>query len=248
MIISLSKENSVTIKASGDDVITHDLQARLSFKSSSPTEVTYEIGGASAVEAFNAAHGMVMSFLKFGVLATLGEMLGLRISAGVYNRKGFGVLSRAVVWGILGMGINMAMIVFSKGVPQFMEYMGMADASAIINGDCCLDKLWIALAVSVAMNTIFAPVFMTFHKITDTHILDCDGSLRSLITPIPMARIITHLNWDTQWNFVFKKTIPFFWYPAHTITFLLPDEVRVLFAAILGVALGVLLAIAARMK
>ena len=59
------------------------------------------------------------------------------------------------------------------------------------------------------MNTIFAPVFMTFHKITDTHILDCDGSLRSLITPIPMARIITHLNWDTQWNFVFKKTIPF---------------------------------------
>ena len=199
-------------------------------------------------KAFNAAHGMVMSFLKFGVLATLGEMLGLRISAGVYNRKGFGVLSRAVVWGILGMGINMAMIVFSKGVPQFMEYMGMADASAIINGDCCLDKLWIALAVSVTMNTIFAPVFMTFHKITDTHILDCGGSLRSLITPIPMARIITHLNWDTQWNFVFKKTIPFFWYPAHTITFLLPDEVRVLFAAILGVALGVLLAIAARMK
>ena len=186
-------------------------------------------------KSFNAAHGMVMSFLKFGVLATLGEMLGLRISAGVYNRKGFGVLSRAVVWGILGMGINMAMIVFSKGVPQFMEYMGMADASAIINGDCCLDKLWIALAVSVAMNTIFAPVFMTFHKITDTHILDCGGSLRSLITPIPMARIITHLNWDTQWNFVFKKTIPFFWYPAHTITFLLPDEVRVLFAAILGV-------------
>ena len=51
------EENSVTIKASGDDVITHDLQARLSFKSSSPTEVTYEIGGASAVEAFNAAHG-----------------------------------------------------------------------------------------------------------------------------------------------------------------------------------------------
>ena len=64
------------------------------------------------------------------------------------------------------------------------------------------------------MNTIFAPVFMTFHKITDTHILDCGGSLRSLVTPIPMTRIITHLNWDAQWNFVFKKTIPFFWYTA----------------------------------
>ena len=49
-------------------------------------------------KSFNAAHGMVMSFVKFGILATLGEMLGLRISAGVYNRKGFGVLPRAVVW------------------------------------------------------------------------------------------------------------------------------------------------------
>ncbi len=81
-------------------------------------------------------------------------------------------------------------------------------------------------AISVTMNTIFAPVFMTFHKITDTHILDCGGSLRSIVTPIPMTRIITHLNWNSQWNFVFKKTIPFFWYPAHTITFLLPGEVQ----------------------
>lgn len=199
-------------------------------------------------KSFNAAHGMVMSFLKFGILATLGEMLGLRISAGVYNRKGFGVLPRAVVWGLLGMGINAAMIIFSKGVPQFMEYMGMTDASSIINGAFSGEKVGIAFAISVAMNTIFAPVFMTFHKITDTHILDCRGSLRSLLTPIPMTRIITHLNWDAQWNFVFKKTIPLFWYPAHTITFLLPGEMRVLFAAILGVVLGVLLAIAARMK
>ena len=126
-------------------------------------------------KSFNAAHGMIMSFVKFGVLATLGEILGLRISSGVYNRKGFGVLPRAVVWGLLGMGINMAMIVFSKGVPQFMEYMGMENASSIINGEFCLDKLWVALAISVTMNTIFAPVFMTFHKITDTHILDCGG-------------------------------------------------------------------------
>ena len=27
-------------------------------------------------KSFNAAHGMVMSFIKFGILATLGEMLG----------------------------------------------------------------------------------------------------------------------------------------------------------------------------
>lgn len=198
--------------------------------------------------SFNAEHGMVMSFVKFGVLATLGEMLGLRISAGVYNRKGFGVLPRAVVWGILGMGISAAMMIFSKGVPLFMEYMGMEGASAVIGGELCPAKVWVAFAISVTMNTVFAPVFMTFHKITDTHILDCGGSLRSMVTPIPMTRIITSLNWGAQWNFVFKKTIPFFWYPAHTVTFLLPEETRVLFAALLGVVLGVLLAVAARMK
>jgi hypothetical protein len=200
----------------------------------------------NAYKEFNAAHGMIMSFIKFAILATMGEMLGLRIRSGAYNQKGFGVVPRMVVWGIIGMAINMAMIVFSKGMPMFMEYMGMEHASTIINGEFGVNKVLIALAISLMMNTFFAPVFMTFHKITDTHILMCGGKLKSLITPVPVTKIITSMNWDVQWNFVFKKTIPLFWYPAHTITFLLPAEMRVLFAALLGVALGVLLAVAAR--
>lgn len=199
-----------------------------------------------AYKSFNASHGMVMSFIKFAILATMGEVLGLRISTGVYNRPGFGILPRMVVWGILGMGINMAMIIFSKGTPMFMEYMGMQGASDILGGDFCLNKVWVALSISIAMNSIFAPVFMTLHKITDTHIMQHKGSLKALITPIPMGETLAGLNWHAQWGFVFKKTIPLFWYPAHTITFLLPAEMRVLFAALLGIVLGVLLAIGAR--
>ncbi len=197
-------------------------------------------------KSFNASHGMIMSFVKFAILSTLGEVLGLRISAGVYNRKGFGILPRMLVWGLLGMGINMAMIVFAKGVPLFLEYMGMTNASIVINEGFSFDKILIAFAISVTMNTIFAPVFMTLHKITDTHILQCGGKMESFITPIPMAKIISELNWQVQWSFVFKKTIPLFWIPAHTITFMLPSDMRVLFAAVLGIVLGVLLAIAAR--
>lgn len=199
-------------------------------------------------QSFNAAHGMVMSFLKFAILSTLGELLGLRISTGVYYRKGFGIWPRAVVWGIFGMGINLAMIIFSNGVPVALEYVGLQGATTLMAGPLTPAKVLVAFFISVGMNGIFAPVFMTFHKITDTHILACGGSLRALATPIPMTHIMTHLNWSAQWNFVFKKTIPFFWVPAHTITFLLPSEARVLFAALLGVALGVLLAVAARMK
>ena len=196
---------------------------------------------------FNSAHGMVMSFLKFGLLSTMGEMLGCRISTGKYVGPAFGVLPRMIVWGLLGMGINMAMIIFSKGAPMFMEYMGMADAVKSFTADgFSMDKLWVALAVSVAMNTIFAPVFMTLHKITDAHIAANGGSLKALVTPIPMAERFASLNWQAQWGFVFKKTIPFFWYPAHTITFLLPAEQRVLFAALLGIALGVLLAVSTK--
>ena len=198
-------------------------------------------------KTFNAAHGMVMSFVKFALLSTLGEMLGCRISTGKYVTPVFGVLPRMVVWGFLGMGINMAMIIFSKGTPLFMEYMGFENAVQSFNSlEFSMDKLWVALAVSVAMNTIFAPVFMTFHKITDAHIAECRGSLKALVTPIPMARRFAELNWNAQWGFVFKKTIPFFWYPAHTITFLLPPEQRVLFAALLGIVLGVLLAVASK--
>jgi hypothetical protein len=116
-----------------------------------------------------------------------------------------------IVWGILGMGINMAMIIFSKGTPMFMEYMGMTNAvQSFIADEFTMNKLWVALAVSIAMNTIFAPVFMTFHKITDAHIAENGGSLKALITPIPMARRFSELNWRHNGGSYSKKQFHFF--------------------------------------
>ncbi len=198
---------------------------------------------------FNAEHPMIMAFLKFGILATLGEMLGCRISTGKYTTPTFGVVPRMVVWGLLGVVITMAMSVFAAGIPAFIKSMGGANlVTEFYTEGITFGKFVVALSISVMMNTFFAPVFMTFHKITDTHIAECGGSIKALITPIPMRRHIMNLNWDRQWSFIFKKTIPLFWYPAHTITFMLPGEYRVLFAALLGVALGVILAIGARKK
>ena len=144
------------------------------------------------------------------------------------------------------MGINMAFVVFSNGVPAFLSYMGAVDAPTLMGDSISWAKVGVAFAISVTMNSIFAPVFMTFHRITDTHIIATGGTMRGFFTPIPMGKILQNLNWKVQWGFVFKKTIPFFWFPAHTITFLLPGDARVLFAALLGVVLGVFLAIAAR--
>lgn len=200
-------------------------------------------------ETFNADHAMIMAFLKFGILATLGEMLGCRISTGNYTTPTFGALPRMVVWGLLGMAISMAMTVFSAGIPAFITEMGGEELVEAFKADgFSWGKLIVAFSISVMMNTFFAPVFMTFHKITDTHIAENGGSIKALFRPIAMRRHMMELNWDRQWSFIFKKTIPLFWYPAHTITFMLPGELRVLFAALLGVALGVILAIGARKK
>ena len=198
---------------------------------------------------FNTDHAMIMAFMKFGILATLGEMLGCRISTGKYTTPTFGVMPRMVVWGLLGMAISMAMTVFAAGIPKFIEGMGGADLVADFGKEgLSIGKFVVALSISVMMNTFFAPVFMTFHKITDAHIAEQGGSLKALVTPIPMCRLLKGINWDVQWGFIFKKTIPLFWYPAHTITFMLPGEMRVLFAALLGVALGVILAIGLKKK
>jgi hypothetical protein len=194
--------------------------------------------------SFNEAHGIIASFIKFAILATLGECIALRIKEGVYNRKGFGILPRAIVWGFIGITIKIAFIIFSKGTPAVLVYLGVDNASTALQDDLSGVKLLTAFCTSVAMNLIFAPVFMTFHKITDTHIIQNNGTLKGFFTPIQFKKIFVNLDWGVQWNFVFKKTIPFFWIPAHTITFMLPPQWRVLFAAVLGIVLGVLLAVA----
>ena len=216
----------------------------------------FAIPQTHCAEAFNwatANHPYIMAFFKFAILATLGEMLALRIREGVYNKKGFGVLPRMIVWGFLGIAIAMAMVIFKNGVPVFLASLGFGDLPTIqatfASSQFTMGKLGIAFAVSVLMNSIFAPVMMTFHKCTDIHITDNGGTVRGLFRPMKMREIIsTKVNWDVQWNLVIKKTIPLFWFPAHTITFILPANLQVLFAALLGVALGLILALAGGSK
>ena len=68
-----------------------------------------------------------MSFVNFAILATLGEMLGLRISTGVYHNKTFDIIQKdhpfvlvsgphhhfmlppdMVIWGVLGVLLAIA--------------------------------------------------------------------------------------------------------------------------------------------
>ena len=196
-------------------------------------------------EEVNRAHPFILAFFKFALLATAGESLGLRIQRGRYNESGFGLLPRAIVWGVLGIWIAAAMKLYGSGAPKFVEGLGVSGVAAAMSGGISWLKLLGAFSISVWMNTTFAPVFMTCHKVTDTHILKHGGSLKAFVMPLRFGEVLGGIDWRKQWSFVFAKTIPFFWIPAHTVTFLLPSEWQVLFAAFLGVALGVLLSVSA---
>ncbi|MEI7661076.1 MAG: Mpv17/PMP22 family protein [Bacteroidota bacterium] len=204
----------------------------------------------SAYKEFNGLHGYAMSFLKFSILATFGESLGLRIRTGRYLKPGFGAIPRAIVWGFLGVVIKTGFVIFGEGAPVVLKTLGVvfpvANPADILRlpGFTML-KFLTAFSVSVTMNLLFAPVFMAFHRITDMHIAATSGTLKGFFTPIPVGRYVQQGDWYTFWNFVLKKTIPFFWIPAQTITFLLPEDYRILVAAVYSVILGILLSLAA---
>ena len=192
--------------------------------------------------AVTKGYPYLSSFVKFALLSTFGECLGLRVTAGVWNRPGFGVLPRAVVWGILGMGIKMAFTVYSTGVPNFLVEIGLLGGAGAGGFG---ESLIRAFFISMIMNFTWAPFFMTLHKVTDLHITKTGGTLKGFFTnPITVGQNLSEINWQSLWGFVFKKTLPLFWVPAHTITFMLPPYFQVLFAAALGVVLGLLLALA----
>ncbi len=198
---------------------------------------------------FNHNHGMIMSFIKFAILATIGESIGLRIKTNKYNYKGFGLLPRAIVWGFLGMFIKVAFIVFAAGMPVFAEFIGIEDAvKAFQSTPVTSSKLIVSFFIGTGLNIMFAPVFMVLHKVTDSHIVENGGTLTGFLKPIDFGKHLQEIDWKIQWNFVFKKTIPLFWIPAQTGVFLLPAEHRILAAALLSIVLGVIMAVASQMQ
>lgn len=178
----------------------------------------------------------VMGFLKVALLATLGELLAIRIVQGKWVRP-VGLWPKAVIWGGIGMSFVVVFEIFATGVSSLLEkglLPGFSGKLAVLS---------FALWTSTCMNFIFAPTMMAFHRITDTY-LELGNGKFSAFARVPLARVMQGIDWNNMVGFVFLKTLPIFWVPAHTITFLLPPEYRVLTAAFLSIALGAILAFA----
>lgn len=176
-------------------------------------------------------HPYLMGFAKFAVLATAGELLAVRLARKEWTLPSY-ILARFIIWGMIGIWITYMMKIFGAGVGALM-------ASGLLPNpqNALLGSFVKAFMISATMNLSFGPTFMALHKCSDTY-LDIRASGKGKIT---LANVIHKVDWEKFASFTLLKTVPLFWIPAHTVTFMLPAEYQVAMAAALSVALGIIL-------
>lgn len=173
---------------------------------------------------FTNAFPYLMGFFKFACLATFGEMLKNRMKTGSYHIDLFPV--RVINWGLFGMIMTFAFALFAAGIKSLMGTRIWFGGNDFV----------FALSTSVWMNLIFAYPMMLAHEWCNV-CMEKRGFVGG-------AAFFGGLNAQVWGSFI-PKTILFFWIPAHTVTFLLPPEFRVLAGALLSTALGFILTLKA---
>ncbi|WBW99594.1 hypothetical protein [Oceanirhabdus sp. W0125-5] len=192
-------------------------------------------------ETLTSQHPYLMGFVKVSILATMGELLASRIAKGEFI-KPIGVFWKFIVWGFFGIAFAVVFKIFGAGTVAAAE-KGLLPTWE----NASVNKVSIALLTSFFMNTAFAPTFMALHRILDTFIELGDGKINKIFK-VSLVDVCEEVDWYGYVSFVILKTVPFFWIPAHTITFMLPEQYRVLMAAMLSIALGAILAYSKRKK
>lgn len=179
------------------------------------------------------AHPYLGGFVKFFILASMGDMLGVRILRGKWVMPQ-AVFFKAIVWGILGIMITLVFTVFMSGAAGAQAVGKLPFAGSVFAH---------ALFGSVIMNMTFGPMMYIYHKFGDMYVdMFCEKK-KGIIEKITLKAMVDRVDWYGIVSFSWLKTCIFVWMPCHTIVFLLPPEYRVLASAFLSILLGILIAI-----
>lgn len=179
-------------------------------------------------KSLSSAHPFIMGFIKFGFLATVGEVLALRIRKKEWDLP-TSMWQKALIWGAIGIAITFMMNAY-KGSVGFLTEGGLLPGKN--------STFLKAFYTSAIMNLTFGPTFMAFHKCTDKWL-----DLKYEKKDHKLSDVVGGIDWYGFVSFTLFKTIPLFWIPAHTVTFLLPGEYQVIVAASMSIALGIILSI-----
>ena len=178
-------------------------------------------------KSLSAEHPYLMGFAKFALLATAGELIAVRMAKGEWALPAL-IVPRFIIWGFIGIWIT-----FMMGVYRTAVLNGVLP----VFGNDFVKGLLRAFYISVIMNTTFGPTFMAVHKCSDTYLALREKNGKG----VKLSEVIDAVDWKRFVSFTIFKTVPIFWIPAHTLTFLLPAEYQVMLAALLSVALGIIL-------
>lgn len=185
-------------------------------------------------EKLSGEHPYIMGFIKFALLATSGELIAIKMASGKFGKPAY-LIARIVIWGLIGIWITYMMKIFFLGSGMMM-LAGLLPGGALSTSGIAY-KLIRAFATAATMNLTFGPTFMAVHKCSDTYLALREKNGKG----VKLGEVIDAIDWKRFVSFTLFKTVPIFWIPAHTLTFLLPPEYQVMLAALLSVALGIIL-------
>jgi hypothetical protein len=163
------------------------------------------------------AHPLFSAFVQFALLGTLGEI----VSASLRKKKAalpcgpLPLAGKVAAWGILGIVIKLGFTGMRGFATSLLEHGYLPRFAAAGVG-------W-AFALSALTNIFFGPQMMFFHRLEDNLIL---------------------WRWNMAGLTKAWATLIWFWIPAHTVTFSLPQEYQIGLAAVWSLALGIILGLA----
>ena len=166
---------------------------------------------------FVKEYPLLSSAAQIGILGTVGELIAVRIRLEKWHFFGPGpwkLLLKALIWAFLGITFKYAFTGFFAFVQALVE-KGWWFESAGTN------IYFRALSVSIFANIIFGPVFVTFHRYTDNWIEKKE------------------MDWDSLQKAWW--TLIWFWIPALTLVFILPEHLRIGLLSLWNIVLGVML-------
>lgn len=173
-----------------------------------------------AYQAWVQAQPFQSAAIQFAILGTLGEV----IAATVRQRRvtlpctPARLALKALAWALLGLIIKYGFIGM-RGFTELLLDKGMLPGFLAQENS----RLGFAFALSTLTNVFFGPQMMAFHRIEDNLILGEKG-----------FKGIQRAWWTLVW----------FWIPAHTVTFALPQDYQIGLAAVWGLVLGIILGLA----
>lgn len=176
-------------------------------------------------KTLTVSHPYLMGCIKLALLATFGEYLKKRMMNGCWIGDSAGVfLFRVLIWGVFGLWFTAVFPLFAHGVQSLIQTGLWPDGST----------LWVAFSCSLWINLLgcFGWTMMLTHEWANV----CIADRRLVSLPAFAGRVDKNI-----WFGRIPWSILLFWLPAHTVTFALPGEWRILMAASLSVVLGFLL-------